>query len=71
MSGPAASRFDRETRLRLRRVGLGLLSYLMFLVPMSIAVLAGSSTMGWWGVAAFTSVAVSLNLLALAAIASG
>jgi diguanylate cyclase (GGDEF)-like protein len=71
MSGPAASRFDRETRLRLRRVGLGLMSYLMFLVPMSIAVLAGSSTMGWWGVAAFTSVAVSLNLLALAAIASG
>lgn len=71
MSGPATRRFDRETRLRLRRVWLGLLSYLMFLVPMSIAVMAGSSSMGWWGVAAFTSVAVSLNLLALAAIATG
>ena len=71
MSGPAASQFDRETRLRLRRVWLGLLSYLMFLVPMSIAVLSGSSSMGWWGVAGFTSVAVSINLLALAAIATG
>ena len=71
MSGPASSRFDPETRLRLRRVWLGLLSYLMFLVPMSIAVHAGSSSMGWWGVAGFTSVAVTVNLLALAAIASG
>lgn len=71
MSGLASSRFDPETRLRLRRVWLGLLSYLMFLVPMSIAVHAGSSTMGWWGVAGFTSVAVTVNLLALAAIASG
>ena len=71
MSGPASSRFDPETRLRLRRVWLGLLSYLMFLVPMSIAVQAGSSTMGWWGVAGFTSVAVTVNLLALLAIASG
>ena len=68
MSGPASSRFDRETRLRLRRVWLGLLSYLMFLVPMCIAVLAGSSSMDWWGVAGFTGVAVSVNLLALLAI---
>ena len=57
MTGPAPSRFDPETRLRLRRVWLGLLSYLMFLVPMSIAVHAGSSTMGWWGMAGFTGVA--------------
>ncbi|MAL03205.1 MAG: hypothetical protein CL625_02855 [Arenimonas sp.] len=71
MTGPATRLFDRETRLRLRRVWLGLLSYLMFLVPMSIAVLSGSSSMGWWGVAGFTSVAVSINLLALAAIATG
>lgn len=71
MSGPASSRFDPETRLRLRRVWLGLLSYLMFLVPMCIAVQAGSSNMGWWGVVGFTSVAVSVNLLALLAIASG
>lgn len=71
MSGRPARQFDRETRLRLRRVGLGLLSYLMFLVPMSIAVHAGSSTMGWSGVAVFTTLAVSINLVAMAAIASG
>ncbi len=71
MSGPAASRFDPETRLRLRRVWLGLLSYLMFLVPMSIAVHAGNSTMGWSGMAGFTAAAVLVNVLALAAIASG
>lgn len=71
MSGRPASQFDRETHLRLRRVWLGLLSYLMFLVPMSIAVHAGSSTLGWIGVVVFTGLAVSINLVALAAIASG
>lgn len=71
MSGRASSRFDRDTRLRLGRVLLGMLSYLMFLVPLSIAVHAGSSSMGWAGVAVFTALAVSINLAALAAIASG
>lgn len=71
MLGNVASKFDRETRLRLRRVMLGLLSYLMFLVPMCIAVHAGSSTVGWLGVAVFTGLALSINLLALVAIASG
>ncbi|GAB2666731.1 GGDEF domain-containing protein [Arenimonas aestuarii] len=71
MSERLAGQFDRETRLRLRRVGLGVLSYMMFLVPMSIAVHAGSSTMGWWGVAAFTGAALAVNLVALVAIASG
>jgi diguanylate cyclase (GGDEF)-like protein len=66
-----ATQLDRETRLRLRRVRLGLLSYMMFLVPMCIAVHAGRSTMGWSGVAVFTGLALSINLLALAAIASG
>lgn len=64
-------KFDRETRLRLRRLRLGLLSYLMFLVPMCIAVSAGSSTMGWQGVVVFTALALTINLLALVAIASG
>jgi diguanylate cyclase (GGDEF)-like protein len=67
----ASTNLDRETRLRLRRVKLGLLSYLMFLVPMCIAVFAGSSTMGWAGVAVFTGLALSINVLALFAIASG
>lgn len=71
MLGNVASKFDRETRLRLRRVMLGLLSYLMFLVPMCIAVHTGSSTVGWLGVAVFTGLALSINLLALVAIASG
>lgn len=71
MLGKLASTFDRETRLRLRRVRLGLLSYLMFVVPLSIAVYTGSSTMGWSGVAVFAGLALSINLLALMAIASG
>ncbi|WP_374602743.1 GGDEF domain-containing protein [Arenimonas sp.] len=62
---------DRRTRKRVRLVLLGLLSYLMFLVPMCIAVLAGASRMGWGGVAGFTAAAVVINLVVLAAVASG
>lgn len=71
MLGGVTGKYDRETRLRLRRLGLGVLSYLMFLVPMCIAVSADSSTMGWQGVAIFTALALTINLLALVAIASG
>lgn len=71
MLGQLTSKYDRETRLRLHRVMLGLLSYMMFVVPLSIAVHAGSSTMGWPGVAVFAGLALSINMLALIAIASG
>lgn len=71
MPAPDAARFDRATRLRLRRVLLGLVSYLMFLVPMSIAVLAGHSTLDWAGVAVFAGLALLINLAALWAIATG
>ena len=57
--------------LRLRRQLMGLLSYLMFLLPLLYAVQHGWMHIGYHGLAVFSAVALSVNIAFFVAIRSG
>jgi diguanylate cyclase len=62
---------DPKTRKRLRRQLMGLLSYLMFVLPIGYAVEHGWMRFGWDGLAWFTLAALVLNIGFFVTIRSG
>jgi diguanylate cyclase (GGDEF)-like protein len=70
-SPPVAPANDRALRLRLRRQWLGLLSYLMFLLPLAYATHHGWTRFGYGGLLAFGTAAIVINAVFYALVRSG
>jgi diguanylate cyclase len=70
-TGRAAVARDPKMAVRKRRQLIGLLSYLMFLLPLAYATRFGWTTFGYGGLAAFGLAAVAINVVFYAAVASG
>lgn len=62
---------DEAMTLRLKRVLMGLVSYLMFLGPLIYAVNSGWMSIGYEGLVVFTAVAVVINIVYFLAVRSG
>jgi diguanylate cyclase (GGDEF)-like protein len=67
----AAAARDPKMPVRKRRQVIGLLSYLMFLLPLAYATHFGWTTFGYRGLAAFGLAAVAINVVFYVAVASG